>query len=186
MKTREFLAAPYRRKLLSRSWEGFKSVGFCREHLIQHFKEGFLTARQRMVVVYPNLEEKNGNYQYCFVTLKEIEQGYAPDEATNNLIIRLIRGWLDSIQGQCGRCSFKGEVAYFGKEAVKWEKVPGFLGAPFDYPMIHEIRATPEILCRSCAFKNIENSFRTPGPGFNDGVFCPRENEEGIYVTVEV
>ncbi len=185
-RTQEFLIKPRPKKFLFFNYTGAKVTNLCRDHLIRQFKDEFLKMPQRMVVIYPNMEEKNGNYQYFFTTMDNVERGFAPDKETNDRIWQLVRQWLDSITGGCRECGFSGAVAYIGKEEAKWKVVPGFMGAEFDYPMIQEIDATPKILCRSCAFKHIESSMRVADKGFEEGVFCPNGDEEGIYVTIEV
>jgi hypothetical protein len=184
--TKEFLVLPTRKKqILFLKWENAPSIYLCREHLLQRFRDEFTGARQKMVVFYPNLEEKNGNCCYSFMRLKDFNK-YASEEQTYDHIVRNIQQWLDMVEGKCLRCSHAGQVAYFGREAVEWKQVPGYPGASSDYPMLPDVTARPEILCASCAFQNIERSFRAPVRGFEDGVFCPDSVEEGVYLTVEV
>jgi hypothetical protein len=186
--TREFLVTyGGEKRFLFWKYPDAREIALCREHLIERFKMVFLSAPQRMVVLYPNLEEKNRNYQYAFIALSTVEQKMTTDKALNTTITQKARGWLDLIRGTCAECDQRqAEIAFFPREAIPWQRVPGYLGAPFDYPMLHQIDADPRILCRGCAFGHIERSLRMPVRGFEDGIFAPSDDSEGIYLTVEV
>jgi len=184
--TEEFLILPARKKrILFLKWENAENIYLCREHLVQRFREEFTKAHQRMVVFYPNLEEKNGNYCYSFMRLRDFNK-YASEGQTYDHIVREVQQWLDMVQGKCSGCGSSGQVAYFGREAIEWKKAPGSLAAPLDYPMMPNVIARPEILCVNCAFANMERSLRVPVKGFEDGIFCPDSVEEGVYLTIEV
>ena len=51
--------------------------------------------------------------------------------------------------------------------------------------MIHKITDQPVKLCRSCAYKEIESSFRASKKGFEEGVSIP-DDDEGIYMACEI
>jgi hypothetical protein len=179
------LGAAERRFLFFR-WKDWNSVPVCREHLIEWFRAEFLKATQRMVVFYPNLEEKHGDYQYYYARLEEIRKGLVSDDRTNDRVLRLVKGWLSMVQGPCEECSSNGEVAYFSRGSVKWERVPGWAAGLYDIPMIQDVRTRPSVLCRACAFGHIEQSLRTGRRGFEEGVFTPYEDEAGVYLTGQV
>jgi hypothetical protein len=185
-KTKEFLVWPRQIRKCGMNWDWPKTKAYCREHLIARFREEFVKSPQKMIVCYPNLEEKHSNYEYVYLTLSRMQKGYAPEPEITLKIVELFQTWMRMINGKCPKCGFEATTAYFGKGVIPYEKVPAFLGFRFDYPMIHQTAAKPEILCKSCAFGMIEQSFQSPGPGFEDGVLCPDEYEEGIYLAVEV
>jgi hypothetical protein len=186
-RTKEFLVVePVPKQFLFFKWKGAKVERLCREHLIQRFREEFTKATQRMVVFYPNLEEKHGGYQYSYVLARSIKKGFGPAREMDVRVSQQVADWLGMITGRCSRCSYPAGVAYFRREAITWQRVPDYLAVRFDYPMIHHVTETPEILCRRCAFENIERSLRAEAPGFEDGILCPYGTEEGVYVTVEI
>ncbi len=137
------------------------------------------------MIIHPNLEEKHGNYQYVYTPVADLRM-FARRDPVAQQVLERTEGWLAAIHGPCVKCSFKGEVAYFDRSQVQWKEVKGFLGRKFDYPVVHEVTAAPDILCRKCAFEHIEKSLRSTETGFEDGVICPSPDHEGIYTTIEV
>src|SRR5262249_6211153 len=72
--TAEFLVTGTREKqFLFFRWRGADSTFLCRDHLIERFRATFRSATQRMIVLYPNLEEKHGNYQYTYMTFDQLK-----------------------------------------------------------------------------------------------------------------
>jgi hypothetical protein len=185
-KTTEFLVQAGPKSLWKFKWTGFEAVNYCRNHLIEHFKESFLSSQNKMVVLYPEMEEKHGNYQYFFMTMSQLHDGYAGDPQINNQIVTLVEKWLGYIKNGCSRCSFPAQVAYFSKDKILRDKVPSYLGALFDYPMLHKMQSLPEILCKKCAFERIVPSLQSASPGFYEGICKPEPNQDGIYLTIEV
>jgi hypothetical protein len=165
-------------------WEGSHRIPLCREHLIEHFREHFINARQKMIVTYPDFEEINGSYyQYSYETIESFAKA-SPDKKINNLNLSRMNEWLAMIDGKCAKCSRDASVAYFPRFSVPWEHVPGFWTlSKSPFPIIHKVTDKPVILCKACAFKEIEGSFRPSGNGFHYGVFTPEGDEEGIYIT---
>jgi hypothetical protein len=174
------------RRFLFFRWKDWNSVPVCREHLIAWFRAEFLDSTQRMVVFYPNLEEKHGNYQYYYARLEEIRKRTALDERANDRVLQLVKGWLGMVHGQCEECAADGQVAYFTRGSLRWQRVPGWAAGLYDFPMIEDVKSRPNILCRACAFKHIEQSLRNSDTGFEEGVFCPNKDEEGVYLTGQV
>jgi hypothetical protein len=185
-RTKQFLVkSGVEKRFLFFKWKGDRNIPLCRDHLIKYFKEAFLNAKQRMIVFCPNLEGKKGVYQYFYSTRETIEK-YAPDPKINDSILSQMDKWIETITGKCANCSSDTGVAYFNSYSISYERVPGYLGGLFDYPMIHKVSDKPKILCRLCAFKEIEFAFRASNEGFREGVFTPKEGKEGIYVAVEI
>jgi hypothetical protein len=187
-RTGEFLVKPTTRGFLGLRWAGARRTPWCREHLLQRFGEEFLKLPQRLVVLYPNLEEKSGGYQYFFAPLGLLQKrGFTPEGLLNNTLTAKLAEWLALTAGPCRSCGQPGAVAFFSREKVRWDRRRGFLGTQFDQPVLQEITAPALILCRACAFKEIAASFQAGGPrGFEGGVFLPPDREAGIYLTVEV
>jgi hypothetical protein len=187
-KTREFLVKPITRSFLGLRWAGARRTALCREHLIARFREEFLKLPQRLVVLYPNLEEKHGNYQYFFAPVSLLQKrGFTPDGLLDGTLRAYLAEWLELSAGACCLCDQPGAAAYFSREEVLWERKRGFLGTQFDQPVLQEITGYPLILCRACAFEELAKSFRAAGPrGFEGGVYLPQDHEAGVYLTVEV
>lgn len=184
--TKEFLVTSgAEKKFLFLKWKGDRSLPLCRHHLIEHFKEAFVSAKQKMVVFCPNLEGKQGSYQYFYSTRETLKK-YAPDPKINDSILFLMGKWMEAIMGKCQECSSDARAAYFDKYSLPYERVPGYLGGLFNYPMIHKVTDKPRILCPACAFKEMEFTLRMAQESFGDGIFTPKEDEEGIYVAVEM
>ena len=185
-RTEEFLIKPGAgKKILLFAWKGYRKLPLCRDHLIEYFRQAFISAKQKMIVFCPDLEGKKGYYQYFYFTRVTIEK-FAPDPKINDSILSLMNIWIETVVGKCENCWSDAGVAYFDKHSIPYERVPGYLGGRFDYPMIHRVIDKPKILCRPCAFKEIEPSFRVSKAGFKEGVFPPQDDEEGIYVAVEI
>jgi hypothetical protein len=187
-KTGEFLVKPATRSFLGLKWAGVRRTPLCREHLLQRFREEFLKLPQRLVVLYPNLEEKHGRYQYFFAPLGLLQKrGFTPDGLLNPALRASLTEWLALAAGPCHSCGQPGAVAFFTREQVRWDRRRGFLGTLFDQPLLQAITGPPLIFCRACAFEEIAKSFQAGGPqGFEGGVFLPPDREAGIYLTLEV
>jgi hypothetical protein len=187
-KTREFLVRPATKSFLGLRWAGRRRTYLCREHLLARFREEFLKLPQRLVVLYPNLEEKHGRYQYFFAPLSLLrKRGLTPDGLLDRSVLEYLDEWLGLAAQPCSLCEEPGAVAYFSREEVRWDRQRGFLGTQFDRPLLEEITGQALVLCRDCAFEEMAKSFRAAGPrGFEGGVFLPRDDESGIYLTVEV
>jgi len=187
-KTGEFLVKATTRSLLGLRWAGTRRTPLCREHLLLRFREEFLKLPQRLVVLYPNLEEKYGRYQYFFAPLGLLQKrGFTPDGLLHNTLTAHLAQWLGQTAEPCCHCGQPGAVAFFSRDEVRWDRRRGFLGTQFDQPVLQEITGQPLPLCRACAFDEIARSFRAGGPrGFEGGVFLPPDQEAGLYLTVEV
>ena len=184
--TSEFLVTDGRpKRLLFFTWHGAKVEKLCRDHLIMRFREEFIRASHRMVVFYPNLEEKHGDYQYSYVQWDRIMKGMGGDQDVNAQVRYSANEWFGKITGTCNRCSAEAHIAYFDRNAISWEKITILPGVKYDFPMIHKVTTEPEILCRKCAFDGIEASLRSHPEGFTNGVLGPMGDHEGMYITLE-
>ncbi len=145
-----------------------KSKPFCRTHLIKEFEKEYSGFDKKMVVVYPDLEEKKtSDYTYQYYSIEEIKKFNMPDE-----VLELTKRALNSISGNCQKCSVLAKVAFFGKGTFRWED---------DSLKLEKIDKIPDLLCRKCAFRPIEDSLRQYQGYFSEPVISPHK-DEGILL----
>ena len=152
---------------------------FCREHMLEEFKKVFLGFENRMVVLYPLLESKEGLYVYRYEAISDI-----PRKRKTDSVGRLISEALKSISGECSRCRRTANVAYFGPGTFQWEiKRKG--GVEWDLPKLEDITARPEIVCSSCIADELTYSLQKFRGDFDEGIVLPY-NGEGVFLPMIV
>ena len=174
--TKEYVVHGVRqRRFLFINYPQPQTTPLCHEHLLREFEKGFTTFPDRMVVFYPDLEDKRGSYTYGYLPLSEVRQ--------RGIGQNLVENALRAIAGGCQRCAAPAQLAYFGKGVLQWQVVgKGFVN--WHMPRIEEVQAEPEPLCRRCAWEAIEPSLRR-FPEFADGL-CQPHNGEGLLISLEV
>jgi hypothetical protein len=147
-----------------------KEKRLCRIHLIEEFRKEYLKFKEKMVVIYPDLEtRKKSYYAYQYYTKEEIKKYNLAD-----MVGGLTEQGLNAISGTCQRCSDTGSVAFFGKESFRWDN---------DWPMLEEINQEPQILCKNCTLELIIPSLRDFQGHFKEPVTLPRK-DEGILLPI--
>jgi hypothetical protein len=174
--TNEYLVTNVlQRKLLFFENPKVETNALCREHLFPEFKDRFVNFSEKMIVFYPELEDRRGSYVYAYLSLGEVRRrkigGGVVEEA------------LAAVGGECRRCSGPGQIAYFGEGKLR-RKVESALGIKWEFPLIESVVAEPEVLCRGCALSEIVPSLQK-FPEFADGL-CAPYGEEGVFITLEV
>ena len=85
-----------------------RSRRFCREHLIERFRQEFTACTEKMVVVYPSLEMKRGPYVYEYRAIEDI-----PEKFHQSPFGRMLTRALSSVGGRCSRCTRKRHRGLF-------------------------------------------------------------------------
>jgi hypothetical protein len=149
---------------------------FCRQHLIERFKQEFTSFTEKMVVVYPSLEMKKGPYVYEYRAIGDI-----PEKFLQNPFGRMLTRALSSVGGRCGRCARDATVAYFGPGNTPWESV-AMRGKGWDYLREDEIAATFQITCPFCIVDEVCHSLSRFEGVFSEGIILPRGGS-GIFIS---
>jgi hypothetical protein len=145
-----------------------RSTRFCRKHLLGEFKKEYFKFNKKMVVIYPDLENRlKSCYTYQYYTNKEIGRYNLIDEIGD-----LTKRGLNSIVGTCQKCSAPADVAFFNKGSFRWED---------DCPKLEEIDQEPEVLCKECVFDIIISSLNNFKGNFSEPVIPP-QRDEGILM----
>ncbi len=141
-----------------------KDKKVCRAHLIEQLRKVYLNFESKMVVIYPDLEDKTKSYYaYQYYTNEELKKFKLDD-----IVGELTRKGLESISGKCQKCSNLANVALYGKGSFQWED---------DYPVLQNMNQDPELLCLECSFKLIEPSLRNYKGLFEERVIVPHKGE---------
>lgn len=149
---------------------------FCREHLIEAFRQEFTACAEKMVVVYPALEMKRGPYVYEYRPIEDI-----PEQFLQSPPGRLFSKALSSLGNKCGRCSRNGTVAYFGPGNTPWESL-NIRGKGWDDYQQAELPATFQITCPDCIVDELCYSLSRFEGAFSEGVILPH-NGSGIFMS---
>ncbi|MDD5237493.1 MAG: hypothetical protein PHU96_00815 [Candidatus Omnitrophica bacterium] len=156
-----------------------KTKRFCRTHMIDEFKKEFLKIQNKIVVIYPKLEEKRGSsYTYQYYSLSDLKK-YNLQEIIGDLVTQ----GLNSISGACATCKADAQVAYFGADSFRWEHKGGSAG--WELPAIEKINHTAEILCTRCVLDLILPSLRNFKGNFEEPVVLHYAGE-GIFLPWQV
>ena len=153
-----------------------RSRRFCREHLIERFKQEFTACTEKMVVVYPSLEMKRGSYVYEYRAIEDI-----PEKFLQSPFGRMLTRALSSIGGRCSRCARNGTVAYFGPGNTPWESVT-MRGKGWDDLRKEEITVTFQVTCPFCIVDELCFSLSRFEGVFSEGVILPH-NGSGIFIS---
>lgn len=160
-------------------YDNRKTKRFCRTHMIEEFKKEFLKNKNKIMVIYPKLEEKRGSsYTYQYYSLGDLKK-YNFGETVGKLVAQGI----NSISGKCARCNADAQVAYFGTDSFHWERKGGPAG--WDLPAIEKIDRAAEILCTGCVLDLILPSLRDFKGNFEDPIVL-HYAEEGIFLPWQV
>jgi len=134
---------------------------FCRNHLIEKWKNDFMESKQRMIVIEPDFIRYP--YGYLYATIETLGEWEYPKEDQDVLseIMKTIEG------KHCKECNEEASVAYFKKE---------------DYiiPYFSKITATPIYFCRNCVARRIKPIIESSPKPFTEDLYAPT-NEEGVY-----
>jgi hypothetical protein len=160
-----------------RYWIDGKKKNLCRLHLIQEFKKDFVSSTKRLVVFYPDLEEKNGCYFYRLSTLKDIDRFYSRKDNPQYGMIDFVQKNFNKINGKCKKCGYTADIAYFDKSSFKW-----FSESFLEYVNIHDIQKEPEILCKKCVIDKITYSIEKYKKNFDEPIILLLD-EEGIVIS---
>ncbi len=157
-------------------FEQGRSRRFCREHLIERFKQEFTACTEKMVVVYPSLEMKRGPYVYEYRAIEDI-----PEKFRQGPFGRMLTKALSSVGGRCSRCTCNGTVAYFGPGNTPWESVT-MRGNGWDDLRKEEITATFQVTCPFCIVDELCFSLSRFEGAFSEGIVMPH-NGSGIFIS---
>ncbi len=149
---------------------------FCRQHLLERFRQEFTASDEKMVVVYPSLEMKRGPYAYEYRAIRDI-----PEKFLKGPRGHLLSKALSSIGGRCSRCARTGTVAYFGPGNNPWESVK-MIERGWDYPQRDEIPVTFQIVCPFCIADELCFSLSQFQGAFSEGIILPH-NGSGIFIS---
>ena len=153
-----------------------RSSRFCRQHLIERFRQEFTSCTEKMVVVYPSLEMKRGPYVYEYRAIDDI-----PEKFLQNPFGRMLTRALSSVGGRCSRCARNATVAYFGPGNTPWESVT-MRGKGWDYLREDEITATFQLTCPFCIVDEICFSLSRFEGVFSEGIILPHDGS-GIFIS---
>jgi hypothetical protein len=157
-------------------FEEGRSGRFCREHLIERFRQEFTACTEKMVVVYPSLEMKRGPYVYEYRALEDI-----PEKFLQNRLGRMFTKALSAVEGRCARCSRNATVAYFGPGNTPWESVTT-RGKECNDVHNGEIPATFQVTCPFCIADELCFSLGQFEGVFSEGIVLPH-NGSGIFLS---
>jgi hypothetical protein len=170
--TKEFLAhGSVPRKFLFVDNPKWLTTPFCHEHLLREFESQFTAFPHKMVVFYPDLEDRHGSYTYGYLPIREVR--------LRKLGAPFVETALRSIVGNCQKCGTPAQAAYFGKGVVPWN-----VEGPWHRPDIEGVHAKPELLCRPCAWLAVKPSLYAFAE-FRDGLCQPYESE-GLLLSLQV
>ena len=156
-------------------FKGGRSGRFCREHLIERFRNEFTACSDRMVVIYPSLEMKTGPYVYEYRAIGDIPEKFLQSRFGRTMMKALL-----SIEGKCARCSRDATVAYFGPGNTLWEFV-GMRGKQWDDVPNMEMPAIFRLTCPFCIADELCFSLSRFDGVFSEGIILPH-NGSGIFV----
>jgi hypothetical protein len=149
---------------------------FCREHLIERFRQEFTACTEKMVVVYPSLEMKRGPYVYEYRAIDDIREKFLQSPFG-----RMLTRALSSVGGRCGKCARSGTVAYFGPGNTPWQYVT-MRGKGWDDLLNTEIPATFQITCPFCIVDELCFSLGRFEGVFSEGIILPHDGS-GILIS---
>lgn len=149
---------------------------FCREHLIERFRQEFTACTEKMVVVYPSLEMKRGPYVYEYRAIDDI-----PEKFLQSPFGLMLTRALSSVGGRCRRCRRNGTVAYFGPGNTPWESAT-MRGQGWDDLLKEEIPATFQVTCPFCIVDELCFSLSRFEGVFSEGIILPH-NGSGILIS---
>lgn len=144
-----------------------KSLNMCRAHLIENWKKDVLASKNNMVVIEPDVEDKNYSMGYLYADIDQLglwEYGkLAQDNMTRYLEMIIVK--------KCEQCDSVANVAYFKKD-------------DYEIPMMEKISATPKFLCKNCMIKKIAPMLEGSQNDFFEGVYAPIGGN-GVYHSQE-
>lgn len=147
--------------------DGTSRQRYCREHMLEAFRKGFLGFNEDMVVFYPSLEFKRGGYVYQYRVLEDVPEKFRSDKTG-----LMLTSALGSISGNCARCGRPANVAYFGPGSFQWVTTRR-AGVKIEYPNFDEVVVQPEILCRECVVDHVAYSLLNFDSQFAEGIVLP-------------
>jgi len=152
---------------------GVNSKPFCREHMVEEFKKYFINFKGKLVVFYPDLEDKRGSFIYSYSPLEKM----SGDKYMNEIHSR-VENWLNGINGNCNKCGKTANIAYFAKGTFEWESNPWA-------PNFKKISTQPEIVCNDCIADKITFSIRSFKDKFIEGISVPTK-DDGLIFPLEI
>lgn len=163
-----------------RYWFNGKKKNLCRFHLMQEFRRDFVSSTKKLVVLYPDLEEKDGCYFYRLTTIKDIERYYSRKDNPQYGMVDFVQKNLKKIGGKCKECGYNADIAYFDKGSFKWSS-----DSIVEYVNIQDIHIEPEMLCKKCAIDKIIDSIGKYKKNFDEPIIL-LSCEEGIMMSDSV
>ncbi len=151
------------------------STRFCRQHLVERFRQEFTACTEKMVVVYPSLEMKKGPYVYEYKAVRDIPEKFLKGPAG-----QMLTKTLSSIAGTCSRCARNATVAYFGPGNNPWESL-AMRGQGWDF-LGGGIPATFQLTCPFCIADELCSSLSRFQGSFSEGIILPH-NGSGIFIS---
>jgi hypothetical protein len=166
-------------------WSTAITRPLCRTHLLRQWREAFVRAQAKMVVLDPigNLDTfaaRDLRLQYWYAS---IDQLASPNPGSSKRPAKQrkeqYRQWSESIAGRCSRCKNSEATAAFAPADFETEN------KALDWVSIDCDKLNPnfENLCRTCAWAQIEKSVSGSPIRFTQGIHVPR-NFPGIYITI--
>lgn len=139
----------------------------CRTHLVDRWKNDVLASSNSMVVIEPDLEDKNHSMGYMYADIQQLGLWQYGKTVQDNM-----SKYLDTIVGKnCEECGSGATVAYFKKE-------------DYEIPLMEKISATPKYLCKNCMIKKIAPMITGSQNNFFEGV-CAPAGGNGVYHSQE-
>ncbi len=144
-----------------------KMFNLCRTHLTDRWKTDVVSSSNTMVVIEPDLEDKNHARGYMYADIAQLGLWQYGKPAQEN-----ISKYLDLIKDKsCEKCGNAASVAYLKKE-------------DYEIPVMEKISATPQYLCKNCMIKKVAPMIVGSQHSFYEGVYAPT-SENGVYHSQE-
>lgn len=144
-----------------------KLSNMCRAHLVSRWKDDVLASNNNMVVIEPDIQDKNHSMGYMYADIKQLGLWQYGKSAQDNM-----SKYLDLIVGKdCEECGSVATVAYFKKE-------------DYEIPFMEKISTIPKYLCKNCMIKKITPILVGSQYHFYEGLYAPT-SENGVYHSQE-
>ncbi|MFA9397416.1 MAG: hypothetical protein ACERKV_04005 [Clostridiaceae bacterium] len=160
---------------------GVKSKNFCREHLIEEYKNKILEHQGKLIMYYPAIEGLKGGYTYTYMDINEIKNMKSNFKDG----VKIIEKNIKRIEGKCEECDSEATVAFYNKDDIPWDKEGGFYKISGNMIMLDEIKNKPAYLCKACAVKKIENSLKYFLDDYKNGISIPY-TENGVLIPIKL
>lgn len=144
-----------------------KLSNMCRTHLIDRWKSDVLASNNIMVVIEPDVQDKNHSMGYMYADIKQLGLWQYGKPVQDNM-----SKYLELVKGKnCEECGASAAVAYLKKE-------------DYEIPLMEKISATPWYLCKNCMIQKIAPMLAGSQNNFYEGVYAPAGGD-GVYHSQE-